>query len=594
MHRILILLFLILSTTASGQSEALAKNYFEQGEYEKSLALFERLYNKNPGRYDYFIFIVQSNQQLERFSEAEKLLLGKLNGPNIFPQFYIELGYNYALQKKDAEAQKYYDLAIQFSFEKPIYAYSLGKAFWGYNLLDQAVMVYTKAMEIDPSKDFNLYLAQIYGEQGKLKEMFSKYIDLIIKTPGNKAAAQNNFSQYINEDPTNEANQILRKLLLQRSQENPDIIYNQMLSWLFVQQNEFRKAFQQEKAIYKRLGSQNLRSIIDLGIIAISKEDYDNATEIITFVIENSVTIESKLQGYQFLMTIELAKANTNDHKRIEQQFLDLFNEFGSGPQTYILQIDYNHFLAFQADQKNEAIENLKNLMKKPLTTYQEARVKMELSDILVFDEKFNQALIYYSQIQNAIKTDVLAQEARFKVARTSYFKGDFEWAQIQLDVLKKSASQLIANDAMQLSLLIRDNSLDDSTQTAIKKYARADLLALQNKDDEAIAALEAILTDHKGEKIEDEALLKQGELFERNGEYRKAETNYLKLIEHYKDDILADDAYYRLAKIYENKLDDPGKAKEFYEQIIFDFADSIYFVEARKKFRTLRGDAIN
>lgn len=594
MHRILILLFLILSTTASGQSEALAKNYFEQGEYEKSLTLFERLYNKNPGRYDYLIFIVQSNQQLERFSEAEKLLLGKLNGPNIFPQFYIELGYNYALQKKDVEAQKYYDLAIQFTFEKPIYAYSVGKAFWGYNLLDQAVMVYEKAMEMDPSKDFNLYLAQIYGEQGKLKEMFSKYIDLIIKTPENKAAAQNNFSQYINEDPTNEANQILRRLLLQRSQENPDIIYNQLLSWLFVQQNEFTKAFQQEKAIYKRLGSQNLRSIIDLGIIAISKEDHDNATEIINFVIENSVTIESKLQGYQFLMKIELAKANTNDYKRIEQQFLDLFNEFGLGPQTYVLQIDYNHFLAFRADQKNEAIENLKNLMKKPLTAYQEARVKMELSDILVFDEKFNQALIYYSQIQNAIKTDVLAQEARFKVARTSYFKGDFEWAQIQLDVLKKSASQLIANDAMQLSLLIRDNSLDDSTQTAIKKYARADLLALQNKDEEAIIALETILTDHKGEKIEDEALLKQGELFERVGEHRKAESNYLKLIEHYKDDILADDAYFRLALIYENVLNDPSKAKEFYEQIIFNFADSIYFVEARKKFRTLRGDAIN
>jgi outer membrane protein assembly factor BamD (BamD/ComL family) len=66
----------------------------------------------------------------------------------------------------------------------------------------------------------------------------------------------------------------------------------------------------------------------------------------------------------------------------------------------------------------------------------------------LVFDEKFNQALIYYSQIQNKIKNDPIAQEARFKVARTSYFKGDFAWAQTQLDILKKSTSQLIANDA--------------------------------------------------------------------------------------------------------------------------------------------------
>lgn len=594
MHRILILLIFLTTANVFGQSEALAKNYFEQGEYEKAAVFYERLYHKNPGRLDYFIFIIQSYQQLERFDDAEKLLKSKLNGPNIFPQFYIELGYNYSLQKRESEAQQYYNLAIEYSFNKPMYAYSVGKAFWNYNLLDQAVIVYEKAMEIDPKKDFNLHLSQIYGEQGKLPEMFSKYIDLIHSNPGNKAVAQNTFSQYITEDPTNEANQILRKILLQKSQENPDILYNQLLSWLFVQQNEFKKAFQQEKAIYKRLESQDLRGIIDLGIITIAEEDYKNATDIINFVIENSATLESRLQGYQFLMKIELATTDKKDYQKIEQHFENLFSEFGLGPTTYSLQVDYNHFLAFQANKKELAIQNLKNLTKQRLSSYQEARVKMELSDILVFDEKFNQALIYYTQIQNKVKTDVLAQEARFKVARTSYFKGDFQWAQIQLDVLKKSASQLIANDAMQLSLMIRDNSLEDSTQAALKKYARADLLALQNRNEEAIDLLASLLTIHKGEKIEDEALLKQGELFEKTGQFEKAESNYLLLIDFFKDDILADDAYYRLAKLYENQLQDPGKAKELYEQIIFNFADSIYFVEARKKFRTLRGDAVN
>ena len=218
----------------------------------------------------------------------------------------------------------------------------------------------------------------------------------------------------------------------------------------------------------------------------------------------------------------------------------------------------------------------------------------MKLADILVFDEKFNEALIYYSQIQKKVKSNVLAQEARFKVAQTSYFKGDFEWAQIQLDVLKKSASQLIANDAMQLSLMIRDNSLDDSTKTALKKFARADLLTLQNKNNTAISVLQDILTNHKGEKIEDEALLKMGELYEVTQQYEQAEANYKKLIEFYNEDILADDAHFHLAKLYEGPLAQPEKAKALYERIIFDFADSIYFVEARKRYRTLRGDAIN
>jgi tetratricopeptide (TPR) repeat protein len=268
-------------------------------------------------------------------------------------------------------------------------------------------------------------------------------------------------------------------------------------------------------------------------------------------------------------------------------------NTYGRGNETYLLQIDYNHFLAFKANEIEKATNNLKTLTNKNLNSYQESRVKMELADILVLDEKFNRALIYYSQIQKKVKSDVLAQEARFKVAQTSYFKGDFEWAKAQVDVLRKSASQLIANDALELSLMIHDNTLEDSLQTALKKFAKADFLALQNKNTAAIQALDEILINHKGEKIEDEALLKQGKLFEKTNQYTKAEENYLKLIELYKEDILGDDAYYHLAKLYENQLENEQKAKEYYEQIIFNFADSIYFIEARKRFRMLRGDEI-
>jgi tetratricopeptide (TPR) repeat protein len=179
-------------------------------------------------------------------------------------------------------------------------------------------------------------------------------------------------------------------------------------------------------------------------------------------------------------------------------------------------------------------------------------------------------------------------------VAQTSFYKGDFDWALTQLKVLRSSTSQLIANDAMQLSLLISDNSLEDSTQTALKKYARADLLAYQNKTKEAIAELDVILKDHKGEKIEDEALLKQAELLESIKDYETAEFNYRKITEFYASGILADDAHFALAELYENVLEQPEKAKAEYEKIIYNYQDSYYFPQARKNFRVLRGDSIN
>lgn len=580
--------------TAYGQSELLAKNYFEQGKYEKALSLYDKLYRKDPNRLNYLTALVETHQQLEQFTEAEALLQKKIGERRIVPQLFVELGHNYALQNRDTLATESYLKAIDFVDVNPNYAYPIGSAFLKYSLLDEAVITYEKAMTIDPEKNFNQQLARIYGEQGDLDKMFGTYIDLIQSNPSYTSRAQRDFSSFISEDPLNEANVVLRKNLLRKSQESPDVLYNQLLSWLFIQQKEFKKAFTQEKAIYKRDEEQDLDRLVNLGLIAISEEAYDEATDIIEFYVEEASSPSVQLQGQQYLMKIALATATEKEYPVIEKRYESLISEFGDGRSTYLLQIDYNHFLAFQAGKSQLAITNLKKLTKEQLNAYQEAKVKMELADILVFDEKFNQALIYYSQIQNKVKSDVLAQEARFKVARTSYYKGDFEWSQIQLDVLRKSASQLIANDAMQLSLIIRDNSLEDSTQTALRKFARADLLALQNKDKEAITALEEILTNHKGEKIEDEALLKQGELYEKREQFVQAEANYNKLIELYPDDILADDAHFRLAKLYEVHLDMPIKAKELYEQIIFNFADSIYFVEARKRFRMLRGDAIN
>ena len=594
MYKIIFILFFLPLTIVNAQNNLLAKNYFEQGEYEKALALYTNLYKKNKN-FNYFKAIVASHQQLENFKEAEQLLKERLNNKRIIPQLYVELGHNYSLQKNDSLANINYDKAILFVNESKKFNYgrSIGESFERYSLLNYAIETYIIAMNTFPDTDFSYQLARLYGEQGNLEKMFDSYLVLIKKKPSYQGIAQQNFSLYISENPTEEGNVLLRKVLLQKLQKQPDVLYNELLSWLFIQQKEYKKAFTQEKAIYKRTGNNDLSGIVDIAYFASNDDDDENAISIVNFLIENASTPEEKIAGYQHLMKIKLKTASKKEYPKIKKSYEDLFNEFGNGKKTYQLQLDYNYFLAFQNNKKTLAVSNLKSFSKQPLSRYQIARIKMLLADILVFDEKFNQALIYYSQIQQEVKGDLLAQEARFKVAKTSYFNFDFNWAQVQLDVLKKSATQLIANDAMQLSLLIKDNSLEDSTQTALKQFARADLLKFQKKETEAISVLKSLLENHKGEKIEDEALLKLGELYEANGDYEKAIESYLALIEFYNEDILADDAHYQLAKLYETKLNQPQKAKEYYELLIFNFEDSIYFVEARKKYRMLRGDEI-
>ncbi len=593
MRCFLLILFLITGNfTLFAQSEQLAKNFFDQGEYEKALKVYQQLYKGNPANTVYFNGVVASYQQMEEFDEAEKLLVERMNTSANNPSILIEIGHNYELQENTEKATQFYDEALQSIEGRPNYAYVIARSFEQYNLLDYAAKAYERAMDLNTDRNYNLQLARIYGEQGKIEEMFSNYLDLIEEDMKFYGLANREFNRYISEDPQSEANTIFRKLLLKRLQENPILLYNEMLSWLFVQQKQFDKAFAQERAIFKR-GENNLQGILNLAILARDAEAYEEAKEIIGYAIEQSPSQTFNLQARHFLLKLKLETASPDDYTSIENDFQALLGEYGYTPETLDLQIDYANFMAFSEDKKEMAVKLLKEAAEIAPSKFELAKVKMALADILVIQEKFNEALIYYSQIQNLVKNDEIAQNARFKVAKTSYYKGDFEWAKTQLDILKGSTSQLIANDAMELSLLISDNSLEDSTQTALKKFAKADLLAFQKKNLQAIQALDSILADHKGEKIEDEALLSQAKLYEKEQDFKKAETNYLQIINSFGEDILADNAYYFLAELYANQLQDPEKAKGFYEQIIFNFADSIYFVEARKKYRMLRGDTI-
>ena len=258
-----------------------------------------------------------------------------------------------------------------------------------------------------------------------------------------------------------------------------------------------------------------------------------------------------------------------------------------------MLQVAYAEFLTYSYDDPEQAIEVLKSSLELNPPQAERGMLEITIADIQVFSGEFNQALVMYSKIQYDFKNSPLAQEARFKVARTSYFKGDFTWAQNQLKVLKSSTSQLIANDAMKLSLKISNNFDKDSLNEGLRLYAKSELLEFQKKYQPALDTLGVVLSEHKGRAIEDDALLKQGVLLRRLGDYRGAENSLQSMLTAYPESLLVDECLFTLAELYKDDLNEIDKAKEMYERIIFEYPSSIYLVEARKSFRILRGDEL-
>ena len=589
MKHVFLYIFLSFSLFAFSQNEQLAQYYYEKGDFEKAKIGFEELLQKVPQNTQYFLRTIDCYQQLQQFDIAEKAIkerFDKYKQSNLL----VELGYNFQLRKDDAKAKVYYDQAVDRIRTNPNEVYAISNSFERKVLLDYALKSYQTAIELQPSLKFNYQMGLLYGQLGNIEMMITSFLDEAYQSPQNTVLIQNQFVRFMVDDGDANFNELLRKALILRTQKNQDVFWNYYLSWFYVQQKEFEKAFIQQKAIYKR-NPESLNSIVNLAQLAIEEDNQEAAKDILGFVLENSKDLELLIQANVYLMEMKIEKATQKDFANINTELDNLLREFEISPFTLSLQLIQAHFVAFNLKKPEEGKAIVKKALELRLNDYDAARAKMELADIFLYEEKFNQALLYYSQIELDLKNDVLAHEATLKAAKTSYFKTDFAWALKQFKELKSANTQLIANDALEYFLLINDNTVADSTQGALKQFAKGDYLLYQNRNQDAVAQFQSILKDFKGQEIEGVTLLRLGEIYEKLGDFNWALSQYQVIIDHHSDGIYIDEALFFSAEIYSKKLQQPEKAKPLYEKIIFNHQDSIHFVDARKKFRQLRGD---
>jgi len=588
LRKIVFFILFLSSFWLSAQNEQLAFNYIDAGEYEKAVTILEEVYSKN--KLLHLDKLLYCYQQLEQHDKALKFI-NELKPKNNNPTLLVEEGYIYQLQKKQPEADKKYQEALNEIDKNANFAYSLGSVFEKKVLLDWALKAYENGQKANPNINFDYQIAMIQGQLGNLEVMLNKLLDYGFNTPDGTPMVQNQLTRFLMDDSDGSFAASIRKNLLLRTQKSQDIYWNQFLSWFFVQQKEYGKAFVQEKAVYKR-NPDFFINIVTLSRMAMEEKQYEDANTILTFVLENTQNLDLQMQAHHFLLSMDMESVTSKEYPTIDFKLDELLKKYGISQHSLDLQILSAHFKTFYLNQSKLGIELLQNSLKLPLNTREQAKVKMKLADIMVYDEKFNQAILYYAQVEDNLKNDVLAHEASLKLAKANFYKKDFDWTLQQVKVLKQSPSLLIANDAIEMFLLIQDNSAEDSLRVALQSYATADLKLYQNKKEEALQLFLTILQKHKGESIEEGTLFKVGKIYEEKGDFNKALTYYQNILDNHKDGIYKDEALFYSAEIYRKNILDNEKAKALYEKVVLEHPDSLYYTESRKQYRTLRGDS--
>ena len=275
------------------------------------------------------------------------------------------------------------------------------------------------------------------------------------------------------------------------------------------------------------------------------------------------------------------------------RQYDEFIADYGINRNTINTLLEKAQLHALYLNNYDSAIAIVEGVLKVPqIDRATKSQAKLDLGDYYLIRGEDWEASLIYSQVEKDMKEDPYGEMARFKNAKLSYYQGDFEWSQAQLQILKASTTELVANDALELSVFILDNMGMDSTLYPMEMFAKADLYIYQNKLDDALTALDSITMIYPTHALADDIIYKKAQIAIKKKNLPDAAKYLQGVIDKYGTDILADDATFTLAELYEGPLNDKKKAEELYKSIILNYKDSIYVVEARKRFRRLRGDS--
>ncbi len=578
----------------------LAGKYYQAGEFEKAGDLYLKIYEATRQSVYFNIFMNCMVEQKD-FDRAEKEIKKILRSSQSQPELYVQYGYILKLQNRLDEADKNFRKALdEVETNKSAYIVLAGE-FLNRSEFEYAEKVYVQGQQKMPNEDFHYELASTYMYLRNYDRMLDEYMEVLRFDEKNLTNVQNNILSSLTLDIDGSLNDLFRTKILKQIQSEPNkIVYTRLLIWFFIQEKQFANALRQQIALDKRTGKDD-EFVLNLAYIAGSNKEYDEALKAYEYLLSKgkevpvyTKAVKARMELY-YQRFLDFGKPSLDEAKKLDMLFVECFSFLGYTVESYSLLIDYAHLLAFYLNRIDQALELLNNGLKiQGLNPLQHSEIKMEIADMQVYKGDEWDAVLEYSQVIEYNKTNSLGDEAKLKKARLSYYLGDFKWAQAQLDVIKASTSKLTSNDAFELSMMIGNNLNLDTTDVPMQMFARADLYLFRNRDSLALQVFDSIYAEYPTHSLHDEILFRKAAILQKHGDYELAAENLKTIVEKNSYDLLADDALFALAEIYQLHLNRKEEARELYQQMLIKYPGSVYVSESRNRFRYLRGDAVD
>ncbi|TKC60240.1 tetratricopeptide repeat protein [Pedobacter hiemivivus] len=576
--------------------DALAYQYYQQGQYQQAVVLLEKLFNKTKSD-THFELYFNTLLKLKKYDDAEKLVKKLIRQDSKNLEYGIALARIYQDKGQTEAANKLYMQVINNLPADEFKIREIANHFYGFQAYDLAISAFLQGRKIlNDDKPFTYELLSIYRYKKDKNMLVQEYLNALPGMPQLLPQAESVLSTVFED---NDDYQILQSALLKRIQKEPQTeIYAKLLIWQYLQQQEYDMALRQLIAQDKRIKDDGSILFNTTGTFLDNKA-YPVAIKAYEYLLtkgkENLYYLPSKVEminaKYQQVIASQIDKKAITE---LAAEYQAIIDEYGKNQQTLFALKKLANLQAYYLNDHKKAEAALENILTIPgIPAAEIGQIKLELGDVYILTQQPWEAFLIYEQVAKQFENQDVGNEARYRSARLSFYQGNFTYAKSQADILKASTSQLIANDALNLSLLITDNLQSTLDSNALKMYADAEMLQFSNRPSKALAKLDSIAIAFPGNSLVDDILMAKSRIYIKTNNISNAVITLKTLTEQQATSIWADDALFTLADLYETNLKDIEQAKKLYQKLINDHPGSMYTNEARKRFRKLRGDNI-
>jgi len=578
-----------------GSTEQLAIEFLRSGKTEKAIELFSEVYNRTPSPHIYRLYLDALLQQ-GNMREAERLVRRHQRNFPQSPAIAVDLGHVFFMSGDQSRANREFQSTIDRLPNNQNQIAEIAVALFNRGQTEFAIQAFTRGREIlNNPYAFSRDLATLYERANRIADMTNEFLVMLENNPNTLSFVQQRIQMVLANDRDNRAAAEIRRTTLNFIQRNPqNHIAQDFWIGFLLSVEDFETALTFARA-YERRFNDHGRRVFEVARIAqnsgspVAEQAYRH---LIAQGAASPLYFEARMGLLSFLyhQITTAVVVDTRALLALEQQYIELLHNRPLTAQVVPLIRDWARISAFykndfeQADSLLNVAKRIPNLPRRML-----ADLKLDLADIYVFIGEPWKATLLYSQVQKEFRHDEIGSEAMLRNARLFYFIGEFEWSLAQLDVLRAATSKLIANDAMEMSLLIRENADLDGGFESLRLFASADLLIYQRRYDEALVLLDSIRRKQFTHPLFDDILMRRAEIALRRGNPEDALEYLERIYTFHANELLADEALFLAARINEEQLNRTITAMALYEKLIVDHPSSLFVPEARRRFRALQ-----